>query len=216
MLCSRMKSCLLLFLLCCFATLRIWSAPLPLFDGKSFAGWEGETNSVWRIRHGVIVGGSLKGNRRNEFLATLEHYMNFHLRLEYKLVGTEGFVNGGVQFRSKRIARPSNEMSGFQADIGAGYSGFLYDESSRNKALVMADTNLIMHIERPGDWNSYEIVAQGREIQISLNGQRTASWVERDRAIETEGVIALQIHGNNKAEISYRNITRSEEHTSEL
>src|SRR5687768_17952288 len=44
----------------------------------------------------------------------------------------------------------------------------------------------------------------------SLNGQRTVSWVERDPAIDTAGVIALQIQRNCKAEI------RSEEHTSEL
>ena len=71
------------------------AAPVSLFDGKSLAGWEGETNQVWRVRDGVIVGGSLEGNPRNEFLATLKSYKNFHLRLEYKLVGTQGFVNGG-------------------------------------------------------------------------------------------------------------------------
>ncbi len=104
---------------------------LSLFDGRSLAGWEGDTN-VWRVRDGVIVGGSLDGNPRNEFLAAAGTYTNFVLRLEYKLVGTEGFVNSGVQFRSVRVKQPPNEMCGFQADIGAGYSGCLYDESRRN------------------------------------------------------------------------------------
>jgi putative membrane-bound dehydrogenase-like protein len=183
---------------------------MALFDGQSLAGWEGETNSVWRIRGGVIVGGSLNGNPRNEFLATRASYKNFRLRLDYKLVGTEGFVNGGVQFRSRRIANPSNEMSGFQADIGAGHSGCLYDESRRNRTLAMADTNLVARVEKPGDWNTYEVVARGLEVQLSLNGQRTASWVERDPNIAAEGLIALQIHGNCKAEISFRNITIEE------
>src|SRR5688572_4093003 len=156
--CSPMKWRLLLLLLCWVWAGRVWGAPVPLFDGQSFAGWEGETNSVWRIRDGVIVGGSLNGNPRNEFLATQRRYTNFHLRLEYKLVGTEGFVNGGVQFRSKRIATPPNEMSGFQADIGAGHSGFLYDESRRNRMLAVTDTNLVQRIEKPGDWNLYEII----------------------------------------------------------
>jgi hypothetical protein len=61
---------LLLVLLCWFSVFRVWGAPTSLFDGKSFAGWSGETNSVWRIRDDVIVGGSLNGNPRNEFLAT--------------------------------------------------------------------------------------------------------------------------------------------------
>jgi len=186
------------------------AAPVPLFDGKSFAGWEGDTNTVWRIRDGVIVGGSLEGNPRNEFLATLKSYKNFHLRLEYKLVGTQGFVNGGVQFRSKRIPNPPNEMSGYQADIGAGFSGCLYDESRRRKVLAQADTNFVARLEKVGDWNSYEVVATGAQVLIFLNGQRTAIWVESEPGIEDTGVIALQIHGNCKAEISFRNLSIEE------
>lgn len=186
------------------------AAPVSLFDGTSFAGWEGRTNDAWRIRDGAIIGGSLAGNPRNEFLATTRAYRNFRLRLEYRLVGTEGFVNGGVQFRSRRIAQPPNEMSGFQADIGAGFSGCLYDESRRNRMLAMADTNLVTQIERPGDWNQYEILAQGPEVVLALNGRRTAVWVERESGIDGDGVIALQIHGNCKAEISFRNVTIEE------
>ena len=186
------------------------AAPVSLFDGKTLAGWEGETNSVWRVRDGAIVGGSLEGNPRNEFLATLKSYKNFHLRLEYKLVGTQGFVNGGVQFRSKRIPNPPNEMSGYQADIGAGYSGCLYDESRRRKVLAQADTNFVARLEKVGDWNSYEVVATGTQVLIFLNGQRTAIWVESEPGIEDTGVIALQIHGNCKAEISFRNISIEE------
>jgi hypothetical protein len=78
-----------------FCAVSNFAAVERLFDGQSFNGWEGETNRVWRIRDGAIVGGSLNGNPRNEFLATRRSYRNFRLRLEYRLVGTEGFVNGG-------------------------------------------------------------------------------------------------------------------------
>lgn len=186
------------------------AAPVPLFDGKTLAGWEGETNKVWRVRDGVIVGGSLEGNPRNEFLATLKSYKNFHLRLEYKLVGTQGFVNGGVQFRSQRIPNPPNEMSGYQADIGAGYSGCLYDESRRRKVLAQADTNFVARLEKVGDWNSYEVVASGSQILLFLNGQRTAIWAESEPGMADTGVIALQIHGNCKAEVSFRNLSIEE------
>ena len=94
-----MKSFFVLTLLAAGCFVSAIAAPVSLFDGKSLAGWEGDTTKVWRVRDGVIVGGSLEGNPRNEFLATLKSYKNFHLRLEYKLVGTSGFVNSGVQFR---------------------------------------------------------------------------------------------------------------------
>ncbi|MEA3210524.1 MAG: hypothetical protein QOE70_3581 [Chthoniobacter sp.] len=186
------------------------AAPISLFDGKSLDGWEGETAKTWRIQDGAIMGGSLEGNPRNEFLATKKSYRNFTMKLEYKLTGTEGFVNGGVQFRSKRIAQPPNEMSGYQADIGAGYSGCLYDESRRKKVLAAADKELIATLEKPGEWNLYEIRAEGTRIQLFLNGKMTVDYTEREPGIEEHGVIALQIHGNSKAEIGYRNITIDE------
>ena len=195
-----------------FSGLIAWSigwvmaAPLSLFDGTTFAGWEGATNGVWRIRDGAIVGGSLSGNPQNEFLATTGTHTQFRLTLEYRLIGTEGFINGGVQFRSRRVVNPPNEVSGYQADIGAGFSGCLYDESRRNRTLAMADTNLIARIEKPGDWNRYEIEAIGRQIVLTLNGQRTAVWVESEAGMASNGIIALQIHGGSKAEIAYRNI----------
>ena len=165
---------------------------------------------MWRISDGVIMGGSLSGNPRNEFLATVRPYTNFLLRLEYKLVGTEGFVNSGVQFWSVRVSNPPNEMSGYQADIGAGYSGCLYDESRRNTFLVRASEETIKRVERPGDWNRYEVQCEGRHIQIRLNGEKTVDYTELDATIPLSGLIGLQIHGGNKAEISFRNITIQE------
>lgn len=98
-----MKSITLPFLFFLSLGPTAFSAPAPLFDGKTFQGWEGDTAKTWRIEDGVIAGGSMEGNPRNEFLATTKSYQNFHLRLEYRLVGTEGFINGGAQFRSERI-----------------------------------------------------------------------------------------------------------------
>ena len=182
---------------------------VTLFDGRTLAGWEGNTN-VWQVRDGAIVGGSLKGNPQNEFLASTRSYTNFVLRLEYKLIGTEGFTNAGVQVRSQRINNPSNEMSGYQADIESGWSGSLYDESRRNKMLATADKAVVRRLEKHGDWNRYEIRCTGRRIQLFLNGERTVDYTEADPAIPQQGLIALQIHGNNKAEVSYRNLTIEE------
>lgn len=131
-----------------------------LFNGRDLGGWDGDP-AVWRVREGTIAGGSLDGNPRNEFLATTRRYRNFVLKLEYKLVGTEGFVNGGVQFRSVRVPQPPNEMSGYQADIGAGHSGSLHDESRRKKFLARAEAEQVKQLEKVGDWNRYEIRCEG-------------------------------------------------------
>ncbi len=181
-------------------------AAVSLFDGRGLGGWEGATN-VWRVRDGAIVGGSLAGNPRNEFLATDRPSTNFVLRLEYRLEGTEGFVNGGVQFRSERTAKPPNEMKGYQADIGAGHSGCLYDESRRNRFLARATDEQIRRLEKTGDWNRLEVRCEGRRIRIALNGEPTVDFAEDDASVPAHGRIALQIHGNCKAEISFRNLS---------
>ena len=182
---------------------------VPLFDGKSLGGWEG-TPEVWRVENGEIHGGSMEGNPKNEFLSTKQDFRNFHLRFEYKLTGTDGFINGGVQFRSERIDNPPNEMSGYQADIGAGYTGSLYDESRRKKFLAKADPDFVQRLEKPGEWNSYEVVATGRLMLLFINGRRTCIFYERDPMIPDTGKVALQIHGNCKAVIQFRNITIEE------
>ncbi|MFM9017196.1 MAG: family 16 glycoside hydrolase, partial [Verrucomicrobiota bacterium] len=197
---------------------NLCAAPVSLFDGKTLTGWEGDPK-VWRVEDGAIVGGSLQGNPRNEFLTTKRTFYNFRLTLEYKLVGTDGFVNGGVQFRSQRATNPSHEMIGYQADIGHGHTGSLYDESRRKKFLARAGTGWgggvgvkdeaeIATLEKKGEWNRYEIQAVGPLIIIRLNGRQTLAYSETDPSIDDAyGLIGLQIHGNCKAEIRFRNIT---------
>lgn len=184
--------------------------PVRLFDGRTFQGWEGDTTRLWHIRQGALVGGSLDSTvKHNDFLCTTRSYSNFVLTLQWKLVGT-GFVNAGVQFRSQRLTNPAYEMTGYQADLGKGYWGSLYDESRRNKTLIQADSSLIRRILRVNDWNEYKIQCEGSRIRIWLNGKPTVDYMETDQAIPQSGIIGLQIHGGGKAEASYKNILLSE------
>src|SRR5262249_28321183 len=128
---------------------------VAIFDGKTFKGWDGDTNKTWRIAEGALVGGSLAATvPRNEFIATTRSFTNFVLRLKFKLSGTEGFVNGGVQIRSERTSDPPNEMSGYQVDIGdPEWWGCIYDESRRNKVVAKSDMNQVNKVLKRQDWN---------------------------------------------------------------
>jgi hypothetical protein len=184
---------------------------VSLFDGRTFSGWEGDTARTWRIEDGALVGGSLTETvPRNDFLCTTRAYSNFVLRLKFKLVGTEGFINAGVQFRSQRLTKPAHEMIGYQADLGAKYWGSLYDESRRNKVLAEADPQVIAKVLKPGEWNDYEIRAEGARIRLAINGTQTVDYTEPDQSIPQTGLIGLQIHGGGKAQVHYRDITIEE------
>lgn len=180
--------------------------PVALFDGKTFRGWEGDTKTTWRIEDGAIVGGSLdKAVPRNEFLCTTRAYGDFELRLSFKLLGDRDKANAGVQFRTKRVPK-HHEVSGYQADIGQGYWGALYDESRRNRVLAGPDRKLQGKIVRHGDWNDYVIRCEGPRVRLWLNGTLTVDYTETDDRIARDGVIALQVHGGAKAKVFYKNL----------
>ena len=194
---------------------KVLSADLPLeadfkwlFDKKTLEGWEG--NADWfRIEDGCIVAGSLdKAIPHNEFLCTKTNYGNFELKVEVRLKGKGD--NAGVQFRTVRIPGKT-EVSGFQCDVGNAFGrpvwGALYDESRRNRVLLGPDQTQMAALVKAGDWNDYEIRAEGRRIRLTLNGRQTVDFTEDDPAIPLSGLIALQIHGGGKALVSYRNIT---------
>jgi hypothetical protein len=178
-----------------------------IFDGRTSAGWDGDFDKTWRIRDGAFVGGSLEtAVPRNEFVATAAQYTNFVLRLEFKLLGSDGFVNAGVQVRSQRVPN-HHEMVGYQIDIGdPTWWGSIYDESRRNKVLAQADMNEVNKILRRGEWNSYEIRCEGKRVRAYINGLMTVDYTEPDATIPQFGRIGLQVHGGGKAEVYYRAI----------
>ncbi|MCZ2343608.1 MAG: DUF1080 domain-containing protein [Bacteroidales bacterium] len=184
--------------------------PLHLFDGKTFTGWEGDTEKTWRIVDGAIVGGSLDTVvPRNEFLCTTRTFHSFELKVKFKLEGDPKTANAGIQFRTARIPR-HHEVIGYQADMGQQYWGALYDESRRKRVLAEPDQEKIRQIVKLGEWNEYKIRCKGNHIQLWINGTQTVDYTEMDSAIPLAGVIGLQIHGGGKSRVSYRDITLAE------
>jgi hypothetical protein len=184
-------------------------APVPLFDGKTFAGWQGDTNKTWRIEGGALVGGSLEDKvPRNEFLRSQRSYTNFILRVKVKIIGTAagGFINGGVQVRSQPARTPPNEMVGYQCDAGEGWWGALYDESRRNKVLVKPDPKALERALRKDDWNDYLIRCEGRRIRTSLNGVEMIDYTEPEETIPQSGFLGLQVHAGGPAVAFYKDI----------
>ena len=199
---SAFRACCLVIL----TTLTGQAETRTIFDGRTLAGWEGEA-ATWRVAGGCIEAGSLERNQpRNEFLVWPEELKNFELTLRWQIEGTKGFVNGGVQLRSRRVPF-HHEMVGYQADLGAGYDGGLYDESRRNRFLAQPDAATKAKAMKPtGEWNTYRIRAEGPRIQIWLNGVQTVDYVETDPTIPLAGQLAVQIHGNAFSIVRYKDV----------
>lgn len=175
---------------------------VELFDGESLSGWEGGAGQ-FRVEDGTIVGGTDAAPiPQNEFLCREEEFDDFEMTLQFRL--GEG-VNSGVQIRSQRLPE-SNETIGYQADLGDGYWGAIYDESRRNTVLAAPEDSILDGVLDPTGWNDYRILAEGRRIQLFINGEQTVDYTEPDPAIEQRGRICLQIHSGPPGEADFREL----------
>ncbi len=121
---------------------------------------------------------------------------DFRLTLDVKLVKNEG--NSGIQFRSEPL--PDGEMKGDQADVGPGWWGKLYEENGRG---LLWDRSGEAHV-KPGDWNRYEVVAEGSKITTMINGQPCVSLDDPKGA--RRGIFAFQLHSGGATEVRFRTL----------
>jgi len=164
------------------------------FNGKDLTGWVGDP-SLWSVENGEIVG-KTSGLDHNEFLKSELSAEDFRLTFEIKLVGNEG--NSGVQFRSAPL--PDGEMKGYQADVGPGWWGKLYEEHGRE---LLWPKSAEAHV-KPGDWNAYEIVAVGPSIRTYINGEPAVVLDDPDGS--RRGIFGLQLHSGGPTEVRFRNL----------
>ncbi len=165
------------------------------FNGKALTGWKGDTE-LWTVENGEIVGRT-KGLNHNTFLMSDLAARDFKLSLEVKLVDDAG--NSGVQFRSESLDG-YDEMKGYQADIGPGWWGKLYEENGRGLLWKESGEKFL----KKGEWNKYEVEAIGGHIRTWLNGQPCVDY--NDLGGKREGVFALQLHAGEQTEVRYRNL----------
>ena len=99
-----------------------------------------------------------------------------------------------------RAAQRLDEMRGYQADIGAGWWGKLYEENGR---ALLWDKSGEQHVKK-GDWNQYEIEAVGSHIRTWINGQPCVDLDDPDG--KRGGIFALQLHSGEPTEVRFRNL----------
>lgn len=195
------------FITSCNAPANEQPNSVALFDGKTFAGWEG-SKDFFRIENQAIVAGSMeKEIPTNQFLCTEKTYEDFELTLKVKF--TPDNNNGGIQIRSKRIP-DHHEVIGYQVDVG--YSGgeavwaSIYDESRRRKFVAEAPKDQIARLLRKDDFNDYRIRCEGPRIQVWFNGESVVDYTETEKSIDRSGIICVQIHGGKPSEAWYKDI----------
>ncbi len=196
-----------------------------MFNSRDLAGWDGQPGG-WRVEDGCITAGSTL-----EKPCTKHHYLiwrggepaDFDLRFEYRITGG----NSGVQIRSREV--PGWDMRGYQADIedGPQWTGALFEHErggialrgekatiapdGRRQVERFADAATLQKGFRTNDWNEYRVVARGAEIQLFINGVKTAHAVDRQSGkAAARGLIGLQMHPGPPMKVQFRNLRLKE------
>jgi len=182
---------------------------ITLFNGKDLTGWAGDP-AVWRVTDGYISGKADKVGG-NTFLIFNYPFENFILEAKFVMVKGGPFPNSGIQYRS-RIANPAKwVVGGYQADMGDGWYGSLYDELSRDKLLFKAPPEVDKSIKFD-DWNQYKVTANGTKLKHEVNGIVGGELDDLDENGKPhpkgslKGVIALQFHSPGGFEIKFKDI----------
>jgi len=182
---------------------------IKLFDGVTLKGWKPVNPAdakYWTVKDSLITGGDgVNHVPKNTYLQTEQEYENFEFRCLFRLTGdpNTGFINSGIQYRSYVH---NTDIVGYQADIGDGHWGDIYDEH-RRELLVSGDLSTLQHLIHKGGWNSYIIRVQGSHHELYINGVKTCDYIEPDPAIPSKGVIAFQLHSGGAAKIQIRDVT---------
>ncbi|MDO5567491.1 MAG: DUF1080 domain-containing protein [Planctomycetia bacterium] len=198
---------------------------VSLFNGKDLTGWKGD-QSIWSVENGAIVGKTTK-IPYNHSLAYKEEFSDFILRFDYRLpdpkAGNSGFYYRGWYLSDSK----PYQMGGYQADFDAAatYSGIVYGEALRG---ILAQRGTISHIGdnhkpvvmeqfaknedlkkliKPGDWNSYEVIAQGYLFIHKINGKVMSVLIDADKKTRRDsGMIGIQVHVGPPMKVEVKNI----------
>jgi hypothetical protein len=186
---------------------------VALFNGKDLDGWEQRNGTAtYRVEGNTIVGKTNEGSP-NSFLCTKKEYGDFELKFEVKV---DDALNSGVQIRSKSKGDTRDgRVHGPQVEIATnGTAGYIYGEGLTTGWLTPpGDDARIKGAFKKGEWNAYQVKAQGKSIKTWLNGIPVADLVD-DKTGMMSGFIGLQVHGIKKGtgpyEVRWRNIAIKE------
>jgi len=200
---------------------------VPIFDGRSLAGWLGQDMSFWSVEDGAIAG-TISADHAppmNQYLVWQPDLVeDFELKLDFRLTGsTTKVTNGGFQFRSRRL--PNGDVAGYQVDnnFAQPWKVRLYDEFGRHDLAVEGERTSFdalgkRHVEKlqlaPGaadfkldTWHEYHLTAIGPKLSLAINGTLVAETTDNDpEQFEPLGVLAMQLHTGPPQKAQFRNL----------
>lgn len=205
-----MKKTLLLLAIICSGMLAAEPGFVALFDGATLNGWKlmGGVGPGYVVENGILACPADGGGN----LLTEKEYANFVLRLDFKLspggnngVGIRAPFEGRVSYQGMEIQILDDGADRYKGRLRpAQYCGSIYDVFPAEQG----------HLKPVGEWNAYEITANGRRVTVKLNG---ATIVDADLDSATDPAVLAKHPGlkrtaghigflGHKTRVEFRNI----------
>ena len=177
---------------------------ISLWDGETFDGWKASENKdSWKIEDGAIV---CNGPRSHLFYVGEEApFVNFHFKCE---VMTKPKANAGIYFHTK-YQETGWPKYGYEAQVNATHG----DPKKTGSLYAVQNTDKANH--KDNDWYTQEIIVNGKNIKIVVNGETVVDFTEEEdrqagkdftRILDKEGgTFAFQAH-DPISEVHFRNI----------
>ncbi|MEM7415294.1 MAG: DUF1080 domain-containing protein [Gemmatimonadota bacterium] len=148
---------------------------ITLFDGSSLDGWTAVGDANWELGDGAVTADSGAG-----FLVSAESYSDYELRIEFWV---DEPANSGIYMRCADPERLTDRTC-YEANIFDTRA----DQTYRTGGLVhIAAPSAVINVG--GQWNTYEIRAEGNRVIITLNGTQLVDATDDQLS---EGPIGLQ------------------------
>jgi hypothetical protein len=148
-----------------------------LLDGeKGMDNFTPVGDANWRAENGAIVADKGKGG----FLLSKNSYGDFRLRVEFWAAPN---ANSGIYMRCSE-PKTLTDKTCYEANIFDQRADQTYATGG-----IVHHGKVLQPVKAGGQWNTYEITAQGSKMTVVLNGTRTA---EIDNVQFPSGPIALQ------------------------
>jgi len=156
-----------------------------LIDGnRGMENFDNMGGANWRAESDAIVADSRPGTEGTYYLATKSRYKDFQVHVEFWVSDD---ANSGIYLRCSEV-RPMTDGTCHEANIFDKRP----DPTYATGAIVWLVKAPVPVPKAGGKWNTMDITAKGKHMEVVLNGVKTA---ETDEARDNGGVIGLQYAG---------------------
>ncbi|MGN6545164.1 MAG: 3-keto-disaccharide hydrolase [Aureliella sp.] len=189
-----------------------------LFNGKDLSGWHGSVRvdrllkgpqdavakeqaeadklmeEHWKVDNGVLI-----NDGRGTNLATIKHYKDFELLVDWKInpKGDSGIYLRGIPQVQIWDSKSLNDKQ-YPREKNKGSGALWNNKNPEDKIpLTFAD-------KEPGQWNTFHITMKGDRVTVKLNGELVADNVRLDnlwepgQPVPERGPVELQYHPNQE------------------